>query len=196
VFDADLEYSTGDIPALLEPVVNGEASVVYGARIRGSRTLLHSLVYGFGSKATTVLANVLFGSRLHDMHTCLKLIPLPLFRQLTLSESGFGLDTEMTCEVLRRGVRPHEVPCSYHGRSVAEGKKISARDGVECLKVLFQVRFRGRISLDSSSDAYDVATADDDMTHPFSAIRAADLNADYEALPAAGAGVIGLFSEA
>lgn len=146
VFDADLEYSADDIPALVEPVLSGIASVVYGARIRGDRTMFPSFTYALGSKATTVFANVVFNSWMSDMHTCLKLVPLPLFREMSLSQRGFGLDTEITGEILRRGLRPYEVPCAYHGRSVAEGKKISARDGVECLKVVLQVRLRGRIA--------------------------------------------------
>lgn len=152
VFDADLEYSASDIPALVEPVAAGLAHVVYGARVRGDRTMFPSLTYALGSKATTVFTNVLFNSWMTDMHTCLKLVSLPLFRQLSLSQTGFGLDTEITGELLRRGLRPFEVPCAYHGRSVAEGKKISARDGVECLKVAVQVRLRGRV------DGVDLAT--------------------------------------
>ena len=146
VFDADLEYSADDIPSLVEPVLAGSASVVYGARVRGSRTVFPSFTYAMGSKATTIFANVVFNSWVTDMHTCLKLVPLALFRQLSLSQRGFGLDTEITGELLRRGLRPYEVPCAYHGRSVAEGKKISPRDGIECLKVVLQVRLRGRVS--------------------------------------------------
>lgn len=148
VFDADLEYSAVDIPSLLEPVLDGSASVVYGARVPGMRTVFPSWVYALGSRATTVLANLMFGAALRDMHTCLKLMPLRLFRQLRLGETGFGLDTEMTCEMLRRGIRPFEVPCSYHGRSVADGKKISARDGVECILVMLKVRFRAPVHYD------------------------------------------------
>ncbi|MCU1495367.1 MAG: glycosyl transferase family protein [Acidimicrobiaceae bacterium] len=149
VFDADLEYSADDIPSLVEPVLNGSAGVVYGARIPGMRTVFPSWTYALGSKVTTICANLLFGSWLRDMHTCLKLMPLRLFRELALSESGFGLDTEMTGEVLRRGIRPYEIPCSYRGRSVSDGKKITPRDGLECLSVMLKVRFRGFIDYDA-----------------------------------------------
>lgn len=148
IFDADLEYSAEDIPSLVEPVLRGDASVVYGVRLRGSRTVFPSFKFALGSKVTTIFANVVFNSWLSDMHTCLKLMPLTLFRELSLREAGFGLDTEITGEILRRGIRPYEVACAYHGRSVADGKKISARDGVECLKLVLQVRFRGRIKCD------------------------------------------------
>lgn len=148
IFDADLEYSPDDIPALVEPVVKGIAEVVYGSRVPGMRTAFHSFRYTFGSRFTTVVANVLFDAWLTDMHTCLKLLPVRLFREVAPDQRGFGLDTEITAEMLRRGIRPYEVPCSYRGRTVASGKKISARDGFECLRLLVHVRLRGLVAYD------------------------------------------------
>lgn len=74
------------------------------------------------------------------MHTCLKLVPTSHFRSLGLGEAGFGLDTELTARLLRAGVRPYEVPVSYNGRTAADGKKITWKDGVRCLAVLGKVR--------------------------------------------------------
>jgi hypothetical protein len=145
VFDADLEYSARDIPALVQPVLDGTADVVYGARVPGIGTAFYSSRYKLGSDVTRLFTNVLFDAWLGDMHTCLKLLPLPLFRRLNLSEPGFGLDAEITGELLRRGVRPYEIPCSYRARSRAAGKKIGVRDGFECIRVVLQVRMRGRI---------------------------------------------------
>jgi dolichol-phosphate hexosyltransferase len=68
------------------------------------------------------------------------MMPLGLFRSFPLKEAGFGLDTEITARILRTGARPFEVPVSYHSRSKAQGKKISWRDGVECLHILWRVR--------------------------------------------------------
>jgi len=144
VFDADLEYSPRDIPRLVAPVMAGHADVVYGARLFGMNTLYPSFRYALGNRATTLAANVLFDACLTDLHTCLKLIPLEVFRSLSLTERGFGLDTEITAELLRQGLRPYEVPVSYSGRSRAEGKQITWRDGVRCLSVLGSVRLRGR----------------------------------------------------
>ena len=145
IFDADLEYSARDIPALVQPLLDGRAEVVYGARVAGMGTSFSSSRYKLGSDLTTLFTNVVFDAWLKDMHTCLKLVPLDLVRQLSLSEAGFGLDTEITGELLRRGIRPYEVPCSFRGRSHAAGKKITARDGIECLKVALKVRLRGRV---------------------------------------------------
>jgi Glycosyl transferase family 2 len=139
-FDADLEYCPKDIPKLVEPLFTGRFEVVYGARLFGYNTVYRSFRYAVGNKLLTATANVLFDSYLSDMHTCLKLVPLPLFRRLTLRENGFGLDTEITAILLRMGIRPFEVPVSYYSRSHAEGKKINWRDALACLRILLRVR--------------------------------------------------------
>jgi hypothetical protein len=70
-------------------------------------------------------------------------MPVDLFRSLRLTQSGFGLDSEVTAELLRRGYRPYEIPVSYVSRSHAQGKKLTWRDGVDCLAILSRVRARG-----------------------------------------------------
>jgi glycosyltransferase involved in cell wall biosynthesis len=139
-FDADSEYDAGDVPRLLEPVIRLRADVVYGARIPGMNTIFSSCWYPVGSWLTTWVANALFSSRLKDLHTCLKLVPLQIARDMALREAGFGMDTEVTARLLKMGLRPLEVPVSYHGRSRAEGKKIRWWDGIKCLAVLLRVR--------------------------------------------------------
>jgi len=146
VFDADHEYRACDLVRMFEPIVEGRAEVVFGTRVFGINTLFPSFRYAVGNRATTFAANVLFGAYLTDLRTCLKMFPLPLFRQLELTHVGFGLDSEITGELLRRGIRPFEVPVSYVGRSHAQGKQITWRDGFDCLAVLGRVRLRGRIS--------------------------------------------------
>jgi dolichol-phosphate hexosyltransferase len=139
-FDADLEYVPEDIPRLIKPILTGRFDVVYGARLFGYNTVYHSYRYAVGNKVLTRITNVLFDSYLSDMHTCLKLMPLPVFTSLALRENGFGLDTEVTAAMLRLGVRPFEVPISYYSRSHAQGKKIKWRDALACLRVLLRVR--------------------------------------------------------
>lgn len=142
IFDADHEYDVEDIPRLVTPILSGRAEVVYGNRMSGFGTVHPSLWHAVGNKAMTLLANVLFGSAISDLHTCLKLLPIPLLNSFDLDEGGFGLDTEISAEVLRAGFRPFQVPISYVGRSKEEGKKIRFNDALRCVYVLVKVRLR------------------------------------------------------
>ena len=143
-FDADLEYVPDDILRLLEPVLRGRCSVVYGVRLFGCNTVYRSFIYAAGNRTFTRTANLLFGACLSDLHTCLKLVPIDVLRNLRLTETGFGLDTEISASLLRCGIRPFEVPVSYFSRSHEEGKKISWRDAFACLRILLRVRVQRR----------------------------------------------------
>jgi glycosyltransferase involved in cell wall biosynthesis len=141
--DADLEYSPAQIPSLLEPVLAGDAEIVYGTRTFGSHNS-YSFVYVLGNKVVTTFANVLFNCYISDLETCFKLIPTALYRQLRVRETGFGMEAEITGKVLRRGIRPYEVPISYKARSREAGKKLTWRDGVAALWILSRERFLTR----------------------------------------------------
>ena len=139
-FDADFEYEPEDIPRVLEPILKGRCDVVYGVRLFGNNTVYRSYRYAVGNRILTRLTNILFDSYLSDLHTCLKLMPLPMLKSMALTETGFGLDTEITTLLLKRGVRPFEVPVSYYSRSHAEGKKITWRDALGCMRILLRER--------------------------------------------------------
>jgi dolichol-phosphate hexosyltransferase len=139
--DADLEYSPDEIPGLLGPVLSGEAEVVYGTRTFGSHNA-YSYLYVLGNRGVTTAANVLFNCYISDLETCFKLIPTALYRGLDIQETGFGMEAEVTGKLLRRGVRPYEIPISYKARSREAGKKLTWRDGVEALWILARERFR------------------------------------------------------
>lgn len=156
-FDADLEYSSEDIPRLIDPVIMRNYDVVYGTRLFGFNTVYQSYRYAVGNRLLTRTANILFDAYISDLHTCLKLVPLPLFRRLALREPGFGLDTEMTATLFRLGIRPFEVPISYYSRSHAQGKKINWRDAFRCVAILFSVRMRRRKRLFIQDDDPSVA---------------------------------------
>jgi glycosyltransferase involved in cell wall biosynthesis len=141
--DADLEYSPAEIPSLLAPVIAGDAEVVYGTRTFGSHNA-YSYAYVLGNKGVTTFANVLFNCYISDLETCFKLIPTALYRDLGIRETGFGMEAEVTGKLLRRGIRPYEVPISYKARTRAAGKKLTWRDGVEALWILFRERFTPR----------------------------------------------------
>jgi dolichol-phosphate hexosyltransferase len=139
-FDADLEYSSEDVPRMLIPVLTGRCHVVYGARLSGFYTAYQSYRYALGNRFLTRMANILFDAHLSDLHTCLKLIPMVMWKGFELNEAGFGLDTEITAYLLKRGIRPFEIPVSYYGRSHAEGKKIHWHDALVCLWLLLKIR--------------------------------------------------------
>jgi len=141
ILDADLEYDPQDIPRLLAPVLDGRAEVVYGNRTFGSHSSF-SFWYVMGNKAVTTAANMLFNCYLGDLETCFKLMPVALYRSLDVRSKGFGMEAEVTGKLLRRAVRPYEVPISYRARSREEGKKITWRDGVEALWILTRERVR------------------------------------------------------
>ena len=141
--DADLEYSPAEIPALLAPVLAGEVEVVYGTRTFGSHNA-YSYVYVLGNKGVTTFANVLFNCYISDLETCFKLIPTALYRDLGIRETGFGMEAEITGKLLRRGIRPFEVPISYQARSRDAGKKLTWRDGAEAVWILIRERFAAR----------------------------------------------------
>ena len=141
ILDADLEYDPQDIPRLLEPVLDGRASVVYGSRSFGSHSA-YSFWYVMGNKGVTTAANMIFNSYISDLETCFKLMPLELFRSLDIRSAGFGMEAEITGKLLRRRIRPYEVPISYRARTREEGKKITWRDGVEALWILIRERCR------------------------------------------------------
>ena len=140
-FDADREYDPGDVTKLAEPVITGRASVVFGSRLSGVHTVYQSYRYALGNRVMTLWANVLFDAAVTDLHTCLKLVPLPFFRAVRLRQRGFGLDTELAAAVLASGARPFEVPIAYYGRTHDEGKKITWRDGFVALWTLVKYRF-------------------------------------------------------
>lgn len=139
--DADLEYEPNDYPALLTPIVAGDADVVYGSRILGPDAR-GGLLFYLGGRAVTLAANVLYGASLTDEPTCYKLFKGELIRGMHLECRGFEFCPEVTAKVLKRGHRIVEVPIHYYPRGVAEGKKIRAKDGLRALWELMRWRLR------------------------------------------------------
>jgi glycosyltransferase involved in cell wall biosynthesis len=138
--DADLEYAPEDLPALLRPVLELDAEVVYGTRSFTSHTA-YSFWFVLGNKGVTLIANALFDTWISDLETCFKLMPLELYRSLDVRSAGFGMEAEITGKLLKQGIRPYEVPISYRARSREAGKKLTWRDGVEAVWILGRIRF-------------------------------------------------------
>lgn len=140
--DADLEYDPHEIPKLLKPLMDGVADAVYGSRFLGGP---HRVLYYWhyvGNKFLTFLTNVLYNVNLTDMETCYKVMRADLFRKLELTSDRFGIEPQITAQIIKRNARLYEAPISYYGRTYEEGKKIRASDALTAIAVLFQERFK------------------------------------------------------
>lgn len=138
--DGDLEYDPSDYQSLIQPILDGRAEVVYGSRFLG-RPQGMSLVSFLGNKLLTALTNLLYGARLTDEATGYKVFAAPVIKVLKLKAVRFEFCPEVTSKLLKRGVRIHEVPVSYNARSIAQGKKIRWKDGIEAIWTLLKHRF-------------------------------------------------------
>jgi glycosyltransferase involved in cell wall biosynthesis len=144
--DADLEYDPADLPTLIAPLVDGHADVVYGSRLRGGRPQRAHLFWHYaGNRLLSLVTNLLYNTTLSDMEVGYKAFRGDLLRSLHLVSDDFRFEPEVTAKALRTpGVRVYEVPVSYYGRTFAEGKKITWRDGIKALAALVRFRFGPR----------------------------------------------------
>jgi glycosyltransferase involved in cell wall biosynthesis len=130
VQDADLEYDPQNYPKLLEPLERGLADVVYGSRFLGGPHRVLFFWHYVGNTVLTTLSNVFTNLNLTDVWTCYKVFRRDVIRKITLKEKRFGFEPEVTAKVAKGGWRVYEVPISYYGRTYAEGKKITWKDGL------------------------------------------------------------------
>ncbi len=142
ILDADLEYAAADLGSLLEPLLSGQANVVFGSRAFTSQSSF-SFWYVMGNKSVTLATNVIYNCWISDVMTCHKMMRTDLFQALRLRESGFAIEPEIAARVLRSGERIYEVPVSYRARSRAQGKKLTAADGLRVLRTLVRCRIDG-----------------------------------------------------
>jgi len=145
ILDADLEYRAADLASLLEPLLAGDTNCVFGTRMWSSHAAF-SFWYVMGNKGVTLATNVIYNCWISDVMTCHKVMRTDLFRSLRLRECGFAIEPEIAARVLRSGERIYEVPISYRARSRAEGKKLTAADGLRVLRTLVRCRIDGAVT--------------------------------------------------
>lgn len=151
--DADLEYDPNDYPAIIRPLLEKGALVVYGSRylklLKERKGIGHFgkhkgayTTTSIGSHLITLTTNILFGAHITDEATCYKCFSAPVIKNIVIDNDRFNWEPEITAKIARKGIKIHEVPISYAPRSYAEGKKIGWKDGVQALWTLIKYRFK------------------------------------------------------
>ena len=142
IFDADLEYEANDIPRMTAAVTPGETVAVFGSRTLGGRRIYKYAKNYWGVRFLSLVTNILYGSHLTDVAVGLKLVRLDIARSLNWDSTGFDLDFEIPCKLLKAGHDISEVAIAYHPRSVEEGKKLKAfQSGFSALWAIIKARF-------------------------------------------------------
>src|SRR3984893_1939743 len=150
--DADLEYDPSDYPALLGPLIEDKADVVYGSRFLGAGP--HRVLYfwhSVGNSILTLISNALTNMNMTDMETCYKVFRREIIQSIPLEEDRFGFEPEVTVKVAKRRLRVYEVGISYSGRTYAEGKKIGWKDGFRALWCLAKYTLKEPVMLSSAN---------------------------------------------
>jgi len=140
--DADLEYRPVDYPALLEPIEQNVADVVYGSRMVGGRP--HRVLFFWhymGNRVVTTLSNMFTNLNLSDMEVGYKVFKAQVLEGIRIKSDRFGVEPELTAKIAKGGWRIYEVPIQYHGRDYAHGKKITWRDGLAAVFHIIRFRF-------------------------------------------------------
>jgi glycosyltransferase involved in cell wall biosynthesis len=143
VQDADLEYSPEDYPVLLGPLISGKADAVFGSRFMGGQP--HRVLFFWhmvGNKFLTLLSNMFTNLNLTDIETGYKAFKASLIKSIQIEEDRFGVEPEIIAKLARTGCRIYEVGISYSGRTYAEGKKISWKDGVRAICAILKYNCR------------------------------------------------------
>jgi len=138
--DADLEVDPADYPALLKPIEDGAAQVVFGSRFLAGKPIMTPLQY-LGNRILTSAVNLLYGSRLTDVETCYQVFPRQVLQGMRINSNDFAFTVELTVKLLKAGYAIKEIPIRYIPRGRAEGKKIYWADGFASLYTLIKYRF-------------------------------------------------------
>ncbi len=140
--DADLEYDPNDYASVIAPILEGKTEAVLGVRTAIRHP--HWYIYYFGlvgNTAITLWTNLLYGNNAGEYEGCYKAFTKRLLNEITLRQSGFEIDNELVCKLLKRGYKTIDVPIHYYPRDYTEGKKIGAKDFFKIMWTVFKYRF-------------------------------------------------------
>ena len=144
--DADLEYDPKDYKKLIQPIINGEAKVVYGSRVLNKKRYaiknFSSIYRIFFNHILTIISNIINNQNLTDAHTCYKTFDSKVFNSIELKEDDFSFCPEVTTKISLKNLKIKEVPIEYYGRSYKEGKKIKLIDGIKAIITLLKYRIK------------------------------------------------------
>ena len=141
--DADLEYDPNDYGKLIKPILDGKAEVVYGSRVLGRGKHEKSyLTFYLGGRFLSILANLLYRTKITDEATCYKVFKTEIIKDINLKCERFEFCPEVTAKVAKKGIKIIELPIAYHPRSKKQGKKINWKDGLQAIWVLIKYRFK------------------------------------------------------
>jgi len=136
--DADMEYNPAEYPRLIEPILAGDADVVYGSRFRGDRRRVLYFWHTLGNNLLTLISNICTNLNLTDMETCYKVFKTEIIKNIPIRSNRFGFEPEITAKIAKLRCAIYEVPISYQGRSYSEGKKINWKDGISALYTILK----------------------------------------------------------
>lgn len=139
--DGDLEYNPKDFKRLLKPILEGRADVVYGSRVLGNITGFKIPSHYYGNMFLSFITRLLYGRNITDMETCYKMMKREVVLNINLKADRFDIEPEITAKIIKKKYKIIEIPINYNSRSFLEGKKISWKDGIKALFILFKYRF-------------------------------------------------------
>jgi len=139
--DGDLEYNPEEYKNLLKPIINDNAKVVYGSRLKGKIKGFDIPSHYLGNKLLSLVTTLLYFQKITDMETCYKLMRSEVIKSIKLRATRFDFEPEITAKIIKKGYKIYEVPITYNSRSFKEGKKINWKDGIKAIFYLLKYRF-------------------------------------------------------